>query len=866
MHAIDPPSYGDDILWRGRLYGVIAMQRSAANIAYTPSTIYVCSRPEVPVLPDTNCSAYGFQYQLQFGTALRAETLPWAIPDANDTASVLWPFGLGQFYWNSTAPVGALIFSELGPDGNVTTTVRMLKIADGLGAGTIYDGREYGEVVTTVDPATGDPFRPQVIYMCSYRPRAPAPNCSDYGFAYEIAFDASNASQTQAWPDSNDTAEVRWPRFPSLEYFLWRSEAPVSAIILTEGSTIDALTRSVLFMRFVGDDRYGVGAQYGGIEYGNVTAPRTAENSTEFVPETILMCASAPVFFPNTTCADLGYKQQVAFDTEDDRQRREWDWPNSDFAAYLVWPLFPTLEMFLWRSDIPVGVIIVSEVTRGGDNSTNIMTIDPESTGHGTTIQGIGFGNVSIASDRHPSMVYMCSNTPIYYRPNTNCTDYGYQYQLVFTPAQDTETLPWPGGDNTATVAWPQWGRQIDHFIWRSTAAVGMLIYSERSPADHYSTIVMSIKWEEAYGKGWQYNGEEYGMIELRQVNGVPFEPQMVYLCSHRPQYLPNTTCADLGYTQQVAFDAEDDRQRREWSWPNTDFAAYLAWPLFPALEYFYWRSDINVSVIIVSEVTSSGNETTVHSLDPASLGVGYPWYGDEYGKITPQRGFPSIVYMCSNVPIYTPPKYNCSEFGYLHQLAFVASQQTSTQLWEDGPDSATVTWPQWDNQLDYFLWCSTAAVGALIFSERSPANFLFTTVRIISEGEAHGVGSSYNGEEYGRVELDSDGGIRFTPQVIYMCSHRPMFVPNSTCEDLGFDYGVTFGIASGYQYQHWDSPSVDYRAHLAWPLFPQYEHFLWRSGLPVGMIIVSEMTSNGDNITVFHSISPAYRRCPHLL
>ena len=338
------------------------------------------------------------------------------------------------------------------------------------------------------------------------------------------------------------------------------------------------------------------------------------------------------MLIPNTTCEDLGFDYGLEFGSELQYQSGQWDWPSLDYAAYIAWPLFPFYEHFLWRSGLPVGMIIVSEMTSNGDNITVFHSIAPPSLGIDGTdaYNGLPASRVNMTVGpagllNTPSVVYMCANKPVFTPPAYNCSAYGFHYQLEFGPAKANDTLPWPHND-TASVYWPDWSDTaiLTEFLWRSTAPVGALIYSELDPNGTTQTTLRLLSGNESYGIGSFEDGLEYGSVGLTYDNATAswYTPQVIYMCSHRPMLTPNTTCRDLGYEYSVDFDISVPWQRREWNWPQSLEAAYLVWPAFPLLSVFYWRSDINVSAIIISEMLPSGaNTTTVMTLDPPTTG-----------------------------------------------------------------------------------------------------------------------------------------------------------------------------------------------------------------------------------------------------
>ena len=523
-----------------------------------------------------------------------------------------------------------------------------------------------------------------------------------------------------------------------------------------------------------------------------------------------------------------------------------------------MWPdlaLSRQLDTFRWRSDINVGLIIYSRFADDGTKSSSVLPIDPPSRGNDTMDGGLLWGIVTINKPNQPhytpSIVYLCSNNAEPEPPTKKCSDYGFLEQLEFGTSSSPQTKAWPmTSGKTATVVWTHWNQNnLDQFDWVSQLAVGAIVYSEVAPDGVIYTHMNNVA----------LNAGTSGTVAMTVVDGQAYVPHVIYLCSNRPAFAPSRNCSDEGFDQEVTFDALSTNQVR--TWVGVSYRAYLRWPTYSAsiLDVFRWRSDINVTRIIVSRYAPNGTkETDVRDVEPPTMGhdVLDPqdnhWWGvASVGPSGEEHYVPSMIYLCGRLPVFTPPERQCPDVGFLNTLTFGPMLQTETKPWPaDAPLSATVTWPNWE-AYDIFIWKSGVPVGSVIFSELSPAGVLQTHVNIIPPSQALGVGT---------VELSVESGVTYAPQVIYLCGGRAAYVPNITCRSLGFDLEVVFNTSVATQQRMWDWPSMDYAAFLRWTQFPVLHEFHWRSQMPVKAVIIAETPPDGGdgNVTIYRYPTPS--------
>ena len=839
---IVPPSeaYGVGQTVGGVRYGSVATSNTG-GIVWAPQGVYFCNT-RAPNIPNTDCEAMGYAHQVSFDTQSSTQKQSWTSPTLGYTATLKWPewVSLDRFLWRSDINVGLIINSRFADDGKKSTLPVTIS-PPSKGTGVSDGGLVWGEVA--VNKAGQPHYTPSNVYLCSNDVELvpPARTCASHGFADFLEFGPFARTETKQWPKAlSKTATVSWPNWNDndikLDKFDWNSQLPVGAIIYSERTTSGTMQTQDIIIPLQGSSG-------GVINVANAI-------------HVIYLCGNRLPLTPTITCADRGYAHQLEFDTLSSPQQQQWNSPNIGYTATLMWPDFGrTLNKFLWRSDVDVGVILVSRyASSNGAKSTQTYTQNPPSKGKDEIVNGLWWGAVVINQPNAvlytPSIIYMCSNEAKPAPPSLDCQSLGFENGLTFTALKFTETKPWPHATSkTATVSWPGWQQStFDQFDWSSQLPVGTLIYSEVAPDKTVYTRVNFVPF------GASQSGQVMATVEA----GDTYILHTVHLCNTRSALPPDTDCSKRGFPFQVEFNTLQEEQHQPWTTPNIGYGASLLWPNYmTSLDQFYWRSDVDVGLIIYSRYADDGTKSfPALFIEPPSTGDSIFHKGFWWGGVTvntpgqtPQYT-PSIVYLCSNRAAPNPPSTNCDALGFLDELQFDSFLASETKPWPMTPaKTASVAWPNMaQNKLDQFAWSSQLPVGAVIYSEVAPDNSVHTRIVVVPLGSSDG----------GKVMATVEDGQTYTPNIIYLCSNRAPLKPDTNCSDHGYPNQIEFDTVQQTQKKSWNFPDIGYTATLWWPEHKtSLDWFRWHSNVNVGLILVSRYAEDGNRSTQQNTPSP---------
>ena len=258
--------------------------------------------------------------------------------------------------------------------------------------------------------------------------------------------------------------------------------------------------------------------------------------------------------------------------------------------ASIVWPSASYSALVLWRSEVPVGAVILSQLSSTGDHKT-ITYIPPASQAHGTgsEYQGNDYGGLAMSLEQAPSTFYapqmalLCSRRQ---QETPTCEALGYRYEISWSEpfVSPSNGTAWPGyGGASAHLLWPAFPT-LDGCLWRSDVPVQAIIYTEYDPMhpDAPRTTAEHLQGEAMHGAGIDVNGTAYGAVNMTAGNQTQFLLRSISLCANPPANQPNVTCAALGYAYAVAFSAAEGGQVRSWDAAGA-FGAQVVWPAFPS-------------------------------------------------------------------------------------------------------------------------------------------------------------------------------------------------------------------------------------------------------------------------------------------